>query len=182
MIAILALGFTIGLAHAMEADHLAAVATIASRHSRPADIVKHGLTWGLGQVLWKLWKSRIHAHVHDHDGAPHVHLHSHQHEPGHAHRHGFRWRTLAVGLMHGLAGSAALLLLAMTQVRAPVRGLAYIFVFGVGSMAGMAALSAAISVPLALSARFIAAANNGLQALIGLGTACLGAVTVLRHW
>jgi ABC-type nickel/cobalt efflux system permease component RcnA len=222
MIAILALGFTIGLAHAMEADHLAAVATIASRHSRPVDIVKHGLTWGLGhaltlfvlggavfvlggaipdslsnwlelavgvmlfflgaQVLWKLWKSRIHAHVHDHDGAPHVHLHSHQHEPGHAHRHGFRWRTLAVGLMHGLAGSAALLLLAMTQVRDPVRGLAYIFVFGVGSMAGMAALSAAISVPLALSARFIAAANNGLQALIGLGTACLGAVTVLRHW
>jgi ABC-type nickel/cobalt efflux system permease component RcnA len=222
MIAILALGFTIGLSHALEADHLAAVATIASRHSRPLDIVKHGLTWGLGhaltlcalggavfvlggaipqrlsnwlelavgvmlfflgaQVLWKLWRSRIHVHVHEHDGAEHLHLHSHQHSPEHVHQHGFRWRTLAVGLMHGMAGSAALLLLAMTQVRDPLRGLAYILVFGVGSMVGMGALSAALSVPLALSARFIAAANNGLQAVIGLSTACLGAVTMYRHW
>src|SRR3954470_9214025 len=51
MIAILALGFVMGLSHAMEADHLAAVATIASRHGRPLEIVKHGLTWGLGHAL-----------------------------------------------------------------------------------------------------------------------------------
>ena len=222
MIAILALGFTIGLSHALEPDHLAAVATITSRHSRPLDMVKHGLTWGLGhaltlfglggavfvlggaiperlsnwlelavgamlfflgaQVLWKLWRSRIHLHVHDHDGSRHLHLHSHEHSSEHVHQHGFRWRTLAVGLMHGMAGSAALLLLAMTKVRDPLAGLAYILVFGIGSMVGMGALSAALSVPLVLSARFIAAANNGLQAVIGLGTACLGAVTMYRHW
>jgi sulfite exporter TauE/SafE len=222
MLAILALGFAIGLSHAMEADHLAAVATIASRHSRPADIVKHGLTWGLGhaltllalagaafvlgaaiparlsnwlefavglmlfllgaQVLWKLWKSRVHAHVHEHGGERHLHLHSHLHDHGHEHEHGFRWRTLVVGLMHGMAGSAALLLLAMTQVRDPLRGLAYILVFGLGSMVGMAALSAALSVPLALSARFISMANNGLQAVIGVCTTCLGAATMVRHW
>jgi high-affinity nickel permease len=222
MLAILVLGFAMGLSHAMEADHLAAVATIASRHSRPVDIIKHGLTWGLGhaltlfalagaafilggaiperlsnwlefgvgvmlsglglQVLYKLWKSRVHVHVHEHDGEQHLHLHSHQHDKGHAHEHGFRWRTLAVGLMHGMAGSAALLLLAMTQVRDPLRGLSYILIFGLGSMVGMGALSAALSVPLALSARFISAANNGLQAIIGVCTVCLGAVTMFRHW
>jgi high-affinity nickel permease len=222
MLAILALGFALGLQHAMEADHLAAVASIATRHSRPAEIVKHGLTWGLGhaltlllvagaafvlggaipsrlsdwlefgvgamllvlgaQVLWKLWRNRVHVHIHEHEGERHLHLHSHQHGPSHAHPHGFRWRTLAVGLMHGMAGSAALLLLAMTQVRDPLRGLAYILVFGVGSMAGMAMLSAALSVPLALSARFISMASNGLQAVIGVCTVGLGAVTMFRHW
>jgi hypothetical protein len=222
MTAILAIGFAFGLRHALEADHLAAVASLASRHTRPLDIVKHGLTWGLGhaltlfalagvafvlggaiperlatwlefavgmmlfalgtQVLWKLARGRMHVHVHEHGGERHLHLHSHEQDRGHVHEHGFRWRTLSVGLMHGLAGSAALLLLAMTQVRDPVRGLAYICVFGLGSMAGMAALSAALSVPLALSARFISIANNGLQAAIGVCTVALGAVTMLRHW
>jgi len=51
MFAILALGFAMGLQHAMEADHLAAVATLASRNGRASDIVKHGLTWGLGHTL-----------------------------------------------------------------------------------------------------------------------------------
>ena len=221
MIAILGLGFFIGLHHALEADHLAAVATIASRHGRPADIVKHGLTWGFGhaltllalggaafvlgraipdglasalefavgamllllggQVLFRLWRSRVHVHVHEHQGDRHLHVHSHQDRPDHAHAHGFRWRTLAVGFMHGMAGSAALLVLAMAQVRDPVRGLAYIVVFGAGSMVGMGALSALIAVPLALSARFLTIANNGLQAVIGLSTAGLGVMTMLAH-
>ena len=221
MLAILGLGFVIGLHHAMEADHLAAVATIASRHSKPSDIIKHGLTWGLGhaltltllggvafllgraipdglagwlefavgamllllgaQLLWRLWRSRTHAHVHEHQGERHLHLHSHRDEPTHAHRHGFRWRTLAVGFMHGMAGSAALLLLAMAQVRDPLRGFAYILVFGVGSMVGMGALSVIIAVPLSLSARFLTLANNGLQAVIGVCTAGLGVMTMLAH-
>ena len=224
MLAILALGFAIGLKHALEADHLAAVATIASRHSRPADIVKHGLTWGLGhaltlfalggaafllgsaipdglasalefavgamllllgaQLLWRLWRSRVHLHLHQHQqGSAHLHLHGHRSrtDDQHAHQHGFRWRTLAVGFMHGMAGSAALLLLAMAQVRDPIRGLAYIFVFGFGSMVGMGVLSAVIAVPLAFSARFLTLANNGLQAVIGVSTVCLGAWTMIAH-
>lgn len=224
MMAILGLGFAIGLQHALEADHLAAVATIASHQSRPADIVKHGLTWGLGhaltllalagaafllgsaipdglagklefavgvmllflggQVLWRLWRRRVHVHLHEHEGTRHLHLHGHQdrRDQAHLHQHGFRWRTLAVGFMHGMAGSAALLLLAMAQVKDPLRGLAYILVFGVGSMVGMGALSAIIAVPLALSARFLTLANNGLQAVIGVCTVCLGVMTMVRHW
>ena len=51
MLGILGLGFLLGMQHALEADHIAAVSSIAARHSRVSDIVKHGLTWGLGHTL-----------------------------------------------------------------------------------------------------------------------------------
>ena len=142
-----------------------------------ADIVKHGLTWGLGHtltlfvfagaaillghaipesiarpietavgvmlvglgahVLWRLWRDRVHFHQHGHgDGTVHFHAHSHAGETApharaaHAHDHGFRWRTLLVGLMHGMAGSAALLVLTVTQASSPAVGLGYVALFG----------------------------------------------------
>src|SRR3954464_12768732 len=187
MLAILSLGFLLGMQHALEADHIAAVSSIASRRSDVADIVKHGLTWGLGHtltlfafagaaillghaipdhlsrpletavglmlvglgshVLWRLWRDRVHFHRHHHhDGTVHFHAHSHAGETlphakaPHAHAHGFRWRTLLVGLMHGMAGSAALLVLTVTQASSAVAGLGYIALFGVGSMIGMGLL------------------------------------------
>src|SRR3978361_1127233 len=51
MFAILSLGFLLGMQHALEADHIAAVSSIAARRSDVRDIVKHGLTWGLGHTL-----------------------------------------------------------------------------------------------------------------------------------
>jgi high-affinity nickel permease len=51
MFAILSLGFLLGMQHALEADHIAAVSSIAARRSEFRDIVKHGLTWGLGHTL-----------------------------------------------------------------------------------------------------------------------------------
>ena len=51
MFAILSLGFLLGMQHALEADHIAAVSSIAARRSEVGDIVKHGLTWGLGHTL-----------------------------------------------------------------------------------------------------------------------------------
>ncbi len=228
MLAILALGFAMGLQHAMEADHLAAVATLASRNGRASDIVKHGLTWGLGHTLtllalagvamllgraipdslanglefavgimlcalgahlwWRLWRERVHVHVHRHPGEEvHLHVHSHAGEAvahvrsPHAHAHGFRWRTLFVGLMHGMAGSAALLLLAMTRVRDPARGVFYILIFGLGTMVGMGALSAIISVPLAFSARFLTWMNRSLQVAIGGFTIGIGILAMVEH-
>ena len=75
---------------------------------------------GLGaHVLWRMWRDRVHFHKHRHgDGTVHFHAHSHRDETAphaksaHAHAHGFRWRTLLVGLMHGVAGTAAMLVLA----------------------------------------------------------------------
>src|SRR3954447_21211598 len=149
MFAVLGLGFLLGMQHALEADHIAAVSSIAARRSDFRDIVKHGLTWGLGHtvtlfafagmaillgralpdsaarpietavgvmlvglgahVLWRLWRERVHFHAHAHqDGTRHIHVHSHlnetiahRHSP-HQHQHGFRWRSLMVGLMHGM--------------------------------------------------------------------------------
>jgi high-affinity nickel permease len=51
MFGILGLGFLLGMQHALEADHIAAVSSIATRRSHVTDIVKHGLTWGLGHTL-----------------------------------------------------------------------------------------------------------------------------------
>ena len=85
----------------------------------------------------------------------------------HAHEHGFRWRTLLVGLMHGMAGSAALLVLTASQASSPVVGLGYVALFGIGSMIGMGALSTVIAVPLAFSARWLTLANRGLQGAVG---------------
>jgi hypothetical protein len=227
MFGILGLGFLLGMQHALEADHIAAVSSIAARRSHVADIVRHGLTWGLGHtltlfvfagaalllghaipeavarpietavgvmlvglgahVLWRLWRDRVHFHRHGHgDGTVHFHAHSHAGEAAphartaHAHEHGFRWRTLLVGLMHGMAGSAALLVLAVTQASSPAAGLGYIAMFGAGSMIGMGALSTVIAIPLAVSARRLTWANRGLQGAVGLATAAVGVMTVVE--
>lgn len=228
MFGILGLGFLLGMQHALEADHIAAVSSIAARRSRVSDIVKHGLTWGLGHtatlfvfagiaillgraipesvakpleaavgimliglgahVLWRLWRDRVHFHRHGHaDGTVHFHAHSHAGErlphlrAAHAHAHGFRWRTLLVGLMHGMAGSAALLVLAASQAASPAAGLGYVALFGVGSMIGMGALSAVIAVPLAVSARFLTVANHALQGAVGIVTIAVGVVTFAEN-
>ena len=124
---------------------------------------------GLGaHVLWRLWRDRVHFHRHGHgDGTVHFHAHSHAGETApharaaHAHEHGFRWRTLLVGLMHGMAGSAALLVLTVSQASSPAVGLGYVALFGIGSMIGMGALSTLIAVPLAVTARWLTFANHG---------------------
>jgi hypothetical protein len=227
MFGVLGLGFLLGMQHALEADHIAAVSSIAARRSQLADIVKHGLTWGLGHtltlfafagaaillgrtipetvarpleaavgvmliglgahVLWRLWRDRVHFHRHGHgDGTVHFHAHSHAGETAphartaHAHGHGFRWRTLLVGLMHGMAGSAALLVLTVSQASSAMAGMGYIALFGVGSMIGMGALSAVIAVPIAVSARWLTFANRGLQAAVGFTTVAIGVMTVVE--
>ena len=225
MLGVLGLGFLLGMQHALEADHIAAVSSIAARRSDVGDIVRHGLTWGLGHtatlfafagaaillghaiperlarpmetavgimlvglgshVLWRLWRDRVHFHRHGHgDGTVHIHAHSHATETvaharaAHVHAHGFRWRTLLVGLMHGMAGSAALLVLAVSQASSPAAGLGYVALFGIGSMVGMGALSTLIAVPIAASARWLTWANSALQGAVGVVTVAIGLMTI----
>ena len=83
-----------------------------------------------------------------------------------------------VGLMHGMAGSAALLVLAASQLASPLLALGYVLIFGIGSMVGMAILSTIIAAPLALSARFLTWANSGLQLGIGVMTIAIGLATI----
>lgn len=140
-------------------------------------------------VLYRLWRKRVHFHAHRHaDGVAHFHAHSHQdegapHDPArHEHRHprGFPGRALLVGMVHGMAGSAALILLSLEALRSPAWGLVYIAIFGLGSILGMAALSVAIAVPLRLTSRHLIRAYDGLSAAVGLATLVLGCYIVYR--
>ena len=226
---ILALGFGLGMRHATDADHLAAVATLATRSRSLGHTVAQGIAWGTGHTLtlmvfggavlvlgavvparaaqalelavgvmlcllgadtlYRLRRKRIHFHAHRHaDGVAHFHAHSHRDEGGphdaarHEHQHprGFPGRALLVGMVHGMAGSAALILLSLEALRSPAWGLAYIAIFGLGSILGMAALSAAIAVPLRLTSRHLARAYDGLSAAVGIATVMLGCYMVYR--
>ena len=223
LLSVLGLGFIVGLQHAFEADHVAAVSSIVSRRQGIRGISWHGVVWGLGHtltlllvagtcivtkatvsdrlagqlefgvgvmlvvlgghVLWRLWRDRVHIGAHAHaDGTLHVHAHSHRHDPtshqhsAHEHQHGMTmpWRTLLVGTMHGMAGSAALVVLAASHIESPWWGMVYVLLFGLGSVIGMALLSAVIALPLTYTARSLTAGNHGLQLIIGVITIGIG--------
>ena len=80
--------------------------------------------------------------------------------------------------MHGMAGSAALIILTLQSVDSVATGLFYILLFGIGSIVGMAALSIVIAIPLRHSAKGLTWLNNGLQAVIGLATIALGSTLI----
>jgi len=221
MTSLLIIGFLIGMRHALEADHVAAVASLATKQQSLRQAMHQGLAWGLGHtltlfligsiVLWmdtvvptslaqlleflvgvmllilggdvliRVIRERIHFHKHNHGPQVHFHAHSHANEGAHqnsAHRHQHRTkfpvRFLLVGLMHGMAGSAAVILLTLDSIQSPWQGMLYILLFGVGSMLGMAVLSIAIAIPLRSSAKGLTWMHNGLQTVIGVFTMGLG--------
>lgn len=226
MIPVFLFGVLMGLRHAFEADHLAAVASLATRSRSLKSGLLQGTAWGLGHtltlllaggtclllgrampqgwatglellvgimllvlgldVLWRIRRQHVHVHVHGHgDGTRHWHAHPHAPETthdGHEHRHPHRLpaRALVVGLVHGLAGSAALLLLTLQTVPSPWLGLGYIALFGAGSMLGMAVLSAVIMVPLRAASHLVARLQRGLEALVGAATVVIGLKVVYQ--
>ena len=228
MTGIILLGLLLGMQHAMEADHLAALASITADSRGKRKIIRHGVVWGLGHmatlcafagavlvsqnavgpalsdglefavgimliglganVLYRLIRERVHIHVHFHAGGQaHVHAHSHAserrpHEQArhdHSHRTGFPVRSLLVGMMQGLAGSAALVVLAATALQSPLEGLGYVLLFGLGSVLGMAVLSAVISVPLSLTASYLTWAHRGIRGAAGVASIIFGGVIIL---
>lgn len=228
MSSILAFGFLIGMQHALEADHVAAVSTLLCRLRSARRMLGHGVLWGVGhtltlmvvaggavlagatlsgrfaawleagvgvmlvllggQVIWRLLRERVHFHLHRHDGETvHLHAHSHAGAPAgahafaHVHRHppGLPLRSLVVGMMHGLAGSAALVVLTASTVGDPLAGVGYVLLFGIGSILGMAGLSAVLAVPLAWTARTLTAFHRILQAGVGAVACGLGASILL---
>jgi ABC-type nickel/cobalt efflux system permease component RcnA len=221
MLSVLLLGVLVGVQHAFEADHLAAMAALATRGRTVLETAKSGVVWGLGHalmlalfggaalladrsvpqplaralefavglmlivlgagVLRRLMRARLHFHVHAHGARKHFHAHSHvghidhAHDPHrHEHPRGFPVRALLVGMMHGMAGSAALIVLALGAVESLWQGFFFIVLFGFGSITGMAILGAVISVPLRYSAQGLTWVHNGLQGLVGSVTVGLG--------
>ena len=83
-------------------------------------------------------------------------------------------------MMHGLAGSAALVVLSLEAIASPGLGFGYIAVFGLGSIAGMALLSVVIAVPLGVSARRLAGLHRATTVAVGVASCVLGVVLVVE--
>jgi ABC-type nickel/cobalt efflux system permease component RcnA len=127
---------------------------------------------------------RLHLHAHRHGARAHVHPHVHEvFEEAIAdshHRLRFSLRPLVVGLIHGLAGSAALMLLVLSTVTSRMAGLAFIVVFGVGSIGGMMAMSALLGLPLQLTASRFARTHIAVQVLAAVFSIGLGVMMAYR--
>ena len=83
-------------------------------------------------------------------------------------------RPFIVGMVHGLAGSAALMLLVLSTIEAPLAALAYIVIFGLGSVGGMLLLSGIISLPFVLTAQRFTAMNRSIRVVAGLASVAFG--------
>ena len=213
LISVLGLGLILGLRHALDPDHIAAVSTIVSesRSVRRSSLI--GTCWGLGHTMsllvagvlvialkiqisdrLALWMEfavalmlillglkavlkplrgwRIHVHQHAHGGSSHSHVHLHRPSEEHAHQHRHLIRSGArpflVGMVHGMAGSAALMILVLATIPSALAGLIYIAVFGLGSVGGMLIMSSLISLPFILTRQRFNVLSQGLQVAVGL--------------
>lgn len=182
-----------GFSHAFEADHLVAVSTIVTSRRTAGAALKDGVFWGLGHTstivlmasLYLLGQLVLHAGtfryfeagvgamlvglgtvrlgklVHHQPFTPE----SPAPEPAFSLAYG-------VGMVHGLAGSGALLLSVLAQRRGGWPGLGYLLIFGAGSVGGMMAAAGLFSLPF--SARLLL--HPGLR--VGLtgasAVACVG--------
>jgi len=219
---ILSLGFVLGLRHALDADHLAALSTVLAERPTVQASTAIGFFWGLGHTLMllcvgtlllalnltipesmanmfefavgvmlvalglslarRIYKEQWHLHTHEHEGRPHVHLHSHHVQRDHAHGHWYQGslRPLLIGMAHGLAGSAALMLVVLSTVTGIGQGIGYIVVFGVGSILGMVGVGAILSLPVVYSVTVGPRAYWMMQGLACLASISLGVLIMIR--
>ena len=242
-LAILAIGFLLGMRHATDPDHVIAVSTIVSRERSILKAGLIGVLWGCGHTLTiaivgsaiilfgvvvppragltmefsvglmlmllgilnltgaMKWLSErfspshprvtgTHAHIHEHDHHRHFHWHSHsgaqQHHadslnaPNWLRRPFARLslfhalRPLLVGIVHGLAGSAAVALLVLSTIRQPKWALLYLLIFGLGTIAGMMLITVALALPFSFAGHRFAWLNRGLVVGSGLLSLCFG--------
>ena len=132
----------------------------------------------------------VHAHPHAH--GDYVHSHPHSHDPE-MHTHAPEanplslmdrlfgslgvyqlLRPLVVGLVHGLAGSAAVALLVLATIPDPRWGIVYLLIFGVGTIAGMMLITAAIAVPFSYTSNRFGRFNRGLRIASGVVSLAFG--------
>jgi len=128
------------------------------------DSTKRSLALVRGWRAWLHWHpfaggGRLAPHVHDGNGPGDVR----------PERGGFRsLRPFAIGVVHGLAGSAAITLLVLATIRNSVWAAAYLLVFGVGTVAGMVAITTTIALPFMVTGERFVNPNRRLQVVTGL--------------
>ena len=249
LLAVLALGFFLGMRHATDPDHVIAVSTIVARYRSTRGAALIGAVWGLGHTLtiivvggaiiafrWVIpprvglsmelavavvlivlgivnlaaflrtvrattppvaspanhvhTPGHVHSHAHSHGDYVHTHVHEHNpevhpHPPeatplGWLDRHLGTLRTyrlarpLVIGVVHGLAGSAAIALLVLTTIQTPALSLLYLALFGAGTIAGMMLITMAIGVPFVLTGHRFHRVNHGLRLAAGVVSLAFG--------
>lgn len=214
-------GLLLGIKHALEADHVAAVASLATRAGSSVDqTIRLGAAWGLGHastlflfggavlffntlipeqvaqalefvvgaMLLLLGADALRRSLGQRwrlPGADRL-VHEHAHHPrantGADGADGVPSPVMAfmVGMVHGLAGTAALVMLSLGAAGSTFLGLLYILVFGIGSTASMAALSYAIALPMQRSMPALKSIQAKLQPLVGMATAALGIAVMIQ--
>ncbi len=128
---------------------------------------------GIG-VLNEIRKGKIHLHAHSHGSQKHFHLHAHKEDKGHRHGH----KSLLIGMVHGMAGSAAVMLLLLPTISSSVQAVLFILVFGIGTVFGMSAASMIIAFAFrkAEEAAKADALLKGLHGFAGIASVLLGVV------
>ncbi|MDL1892118.1 high-affinity nickel-transport family protein [Sphingobacteriales bacterium CHB3] len=146
-------------------------------------------------VLIKLFRGdTLHVHTHAHHGRTHIHPHTHPHTAEHSHDKGASHhesvpgnllqrilshvsagkRSILIGIVHGMAGSAALMLVVLATISSTNLAIAYIAVFGVGSIGGMMLMSTAIGLPFMLSAARSRIFNIVVRGIAGVVSVAFG--------
>lgn len=195
---ILALGIFLGMRHAMDADHVVAVTTIVSRARSTRAALSIGALWGLGHTLTVLLVGGAIV-LFELAVPPHVGLslellvalmlivlgllnlkgklrgaemaRAPDRRP---------LRSMAVGVVHGLAGSAALALLVLTTIREPLWALLYLAIFGLGTVIGMMALTTAMALPLSLATRRFGSLEAAVMRVTGVVSVAFGMFLVYQ--
>ncbi len=138
------------------------------------------------QVFWNIKRGKMHVHRHEHDDDPHLHIHG-THGAGEADEseedHGFfrpgkpffRAKSYMIGIVHGLAGSAAVMLVLLPTMSSIWVGIGYIILFGLGTIISMGIITLLIGIPFSISGNFgrinrvVAGIAGGASLIFGVG-------------
>jgi high-affinity nickel permease len=187
-LSILALGFLLGMRHATDPDHVVAVTTIVSLQRSVVRAAGIGALWGAGHtativlvggaiLLFRLAVPPRLGLAMEFAVAVMLVLLGLRNLAGSARTASTALspvRPIAVGFVHGLAGSAFVAMLVLTAIPNPVVGIVYLLVFGVGTVAGMTLITAAIAVPSAYAATRVKGAQRYVQLAAGVASVCFG--------
>jgi high-affinity nickel-transport protein len=189
-LAALGLGFVLGMRHATDVDHVAAVTAMAGRERSLRSALSLGTLWGIGHTATVLVAGgaiitfgfaipeRLGLSLEMLVAAMLIVLGMlNLSSPPRAHEHEQKAslaRPVLVGVVHGLAGSAAVALLALTAIREPLWALGYLLVFGLGTILGMALFTATLTLPLAAAKRRFERADRYVVKTLGLVSIAVG--------
>jgi high-affinity nickel-transport protein len=195
LLAVLVLGFLLGMRHATDPDHVVAVTTIVSQQRSLVRAARTGVLWGIGHtatillaggaiILLKVQSAAIPPRVGlalEFAGAVMLIVLGLLTLAGNERRVADSTaRPITVGFIHGLAGSAAVVTLpSVALIPDPAWAVGYLAVFGIGTIAGMMLITASIAAPALYATRRFAGMNHKLR--IASGVVSIGFGLFLAH-